>query len=133
MDRARAVTHFLLRIVAGFLFFLHGGQKLWAWFGGMPPNGSAAAMFTQPWFGGAIEFAGGLLILGGLWTRPAAFICSGEMAVAYFQAHQPLGLLPVQNHGELAVLYCFIFLFLAAHGAGVWSVDAAMSRGRPAR
>ena len=128
MDRARALTHFLLRVVSGFLFMNHGGQKLFGWFGGIPPNGGPAAVGSLPWIAGALEFLGGLLILLGLITRPVAFIVSGEMAVAYFMVHQPGGLLPLQNHGEGAVLYCFIFLFFAAHGAGQWSLDALRAR-----
>ncbi len=124
MDRARAVTHFLLRVVSGFLFIHHGGQKLFGWFGGIPPNGGPAPLWSLAGLGGALEFFGGLLVFLGLFTRPVAFILAGEMAVAYFQFHQPRALLPVQNQGELAVLYCFIFLYFAAHGAGEWSLDA---------
>src|SRR5262249_11638832 len=130
MDRFKAVTFVLLRVVAGFLFVHHGGQKLFAWFGGIPPNGAAAPVLSQAWIGGFLEFFGGLLILIALFTRPVAFILAGEMAVAYFQFHQPGGLLPIQNHGEGAVLYCFIFLLFAAWGAGEWSVDAALARRR---
>jgi putative oxidoreductase len=128
MDRFRTVSLFLLRVVSGFLFMHHGGQKLFGWFGGM--HGATAQAFTEPWIGGVLEFFGGFLLLIGLFTQPAAFILSGEMAVAYFQAHQPNGLLPIQNHGEPAVLYSFIFLFFAAHGAGEWSLDAMRTRGR---
>ncbi len=127
MDRFRTLTFFLLRVVAGFLFMHHGGQKLFGWFGGMP-GGATAQAFTQPWIGGVLEFFGGLLLLLGLFTRPAAFVISGEMAVAYFEFHQPGGLLPIQNHGEPAVLYTFIFLFFAAHGGGEWSLDALRAR-----
>jgi putative oxidoreductase len=129
MDRLRTVTHFLLRVVAGFLFLHHGGQKLFGWFGGMP-GGVTAQPFTQPWIGGVLDFFGGLLLVIGLFTQPVAFILAGEMAVAYFQVHQPRGLLPIQNHGEPAALYAFIFLFFAAHGAGEWSLDALRARGR---
>jgi putative oxidoreductase len=132
MDRARAVTLFLLRVVAGFLFLHHGGQKLFGWFGGIPPNGGPAPLWTQAGIGGVLEFFGGLLILLGLFTRPVAFVLAGEMAVAYFQFHQPKGLLPLQNHGEGAVLYCFIFLLFAAWGGGEWSLDAALARRRAA-
>lgn len=124
MERARAMTHFLLRVVAGFLFMHHGGQKLFGWFGGIPPGGGAAPLGSQAGIGGAIEFFGGLLVLLGLFTRPVAFVLAGEMAVAYFQFHQPQGLAPIQNHGEPAVLYCFLFLFFAAWGPGEWSLDA---------
>ncbi|HKD17618.1 MAG TPA: DoxX family protein [Thermoanaerobaculia bacterium] len=129
MDQFRTVTFFLLRVVSGFLFLHHGGQKLFAWFGGMP-GGATAQAFTQPWIGGVIELIGGILLLIGLFTRPAAFIMAGEMAVAYFQVHQPMGLFPIQNHGEPAALYSFIFLFFAAHGGGEWSLDALRARGR---
>jgi putative oxidoreductase len=130
MDKARAATHFLLRVVAGFLFMHHGGQKLFGWFGGIPPAGGPAPLWSQAGIAGAIEFFGGLLILLGLFTRPVAFVLAGEMAVAYFQFHQPNGMLPIQNHGEPAVLYCFLYLFFAAWGAGAWSLDAAFARRR---
>ncbi len=130
MERARAVTHFLLRVVVGFLFMHHGGQKLFGWFGGIPPNGGPAPLGTQAGIAGVIEFLGGLLVLLGLFTRPVAFVLAGEMAVAYFQFHQPQGLAPIQNHGEPAVLYCFLFLFLAAWGPGEWSLDALRWRRR---
>ena len=84
------------------------------------------------WVAGGLEFFGGLLLLIGLFTRPVAFILAGQMAVAYFMAHAPGGFWPLQNKGELAVLYCFVFLFLAAAGAGVWSVDWCIRRGRVA-
>lgn len=119
-----------LRIVAGFLFFCHGAQKILGWFvePGLP---KMALAFPQlPWFAGVIELVGGALIVLGLLTRLSAFLSSGEMAVAYFMAHAPKGPLPIINHGELAVLYCFIFLFLAAHGGGPYSIDAAMRKGR---
>ena len=80
------------------------------------------------WIGGVLEFYGGAAILLGLCTKPVAFILSGEMAVAYFQFHQPQGFWPIQNHGEPAVLLCFTFLFFAAHGAGEWSLDAILRR-----
>ena len=130
MDRAKDATHFLLRVVSGLLFLEVGGLKLWGWFGGMPPNGGAAPLFSQAGLGGVLEFFGGIAIMLGLFTRPVAFVLSGEMAVAYFQFHQPKGLWPVQNEGQPAVLFCFIFLFFAAHGAGLWSLDAMRSRGR---
>lgn len=124
-------AHALLRIVAGYLYLQHGTSKLF----GLPH----AAMFDNlqifSLFGlaGVLELVGGALVLVGLFTRPAAFILSGEMAVAYFMAHAPQGnaLVPLMNQGESAVLYCFIFLFLAVAGAGTWSIDAAR-RGRAA-
>ncbi len=134
MDRARKVTLFLLRVVAGLLFLQAGGMKTFDWFGGIPAeHGGHPAFMSQIWIGGVLEFYGGAAILLGLFTRPVAFILSGEMAVAYFQFHQPQGFWPIQNHGEPAVLLCFIFLFLAAHGAGEWSVDAMLRRRREQR
>ena len=116
----------VLRIVAAFLYLLHGTQKLF----GVPPSASGATVELASRLGaaGIIETIGGLLILLGLFTRPAAFICSGEMAFAYFLAHAPRGPLPNTNGGELPVLYCFIFLYLAAAGGGAWSLDAARNK-----
>ena len=131
MDRARQVTYVLLRVVAGLLFLQAGGMKLFDWFGGIPSEfGGHPRIMSQVWIGGALEFYGGAAVMLGLFTRPVAFILSGEMAVAYFQFHQPKGFWPVQNHGEPAVLLCFIFLLLAAHGAGAWSLDAWRLRSR---
>jgi len=131
MDRARQVTLLLLRVVAGLLFLQAGGMKLFDWFGGVPAQfGGHPPILSQTWIGGVLEFYGGAAILLGLFTQPVAFVLSGEMAVAYFQFHQPNGFWPIQNHGEPAVLLCFIFLFLAAHGAGNWSVDALLMRKR---
>jgi putative oxidoreductase len=129
MDQARAVTHFLLRVVSGLLFVQHGGQKLFGWLGGIPPNGGPAPLLSMAGVGGLIEFVGGIAILLGLFTRPVAFVLAGEMAVAYFLYHQPGGLSPILNQGEPAVLYCFIYLFFAAHGAGEFSLDAFRERG----
>ena len=124
-DQAKKVTVFMLRVVAGLLFLQAGAMKLFDWFGGIPTAfGGHPRVFTQVWFGGILEFYGGLAILLGLFTRPVAFVLAGEMAVAYFQFHQPQGRWPIQNHGEPAVLLCFIYLFFAAHGAGAWSLDA---------
>jgi putative oxidoreductase len=106
-----------------------GGMKLFHWFGGMP-GGQTAPMMSQVWIGGVLEFFGGLLIMLGLFTRPVAFILSGEMAVAYWQFHAPHGTWPIQNHGEPAVLLCFIFLYIAAQGGGDWSLDALIRRRR---
>ena len=135
MNRAVQVTYFLLRVVAGLLFLQAGGMKLFGWFGGMP-DGSTVPLLSQIGIGGVLEFFGGLAIMLGLFTRPVAFILSGEMAVAYFQFHQPQGFWPIQNHGEPAVLFCFIFLYMAAQGGGDWSLDALIRRkrgGAPAR
>lgn len=115
----------LFRIVFGFLFLFHGLQKLFGLFGGqVMPMGSMA------WFAGIIETFGGLLLMLGLATRLVAFLASGEMAVAYFMVHQPRGAWPIQNGGELAALYCFAFLYIAARGAGICSVDAVRRRPR---
>lgn len=129
MERAREVALFLLRVVAGLLFLQAGGMKMFDWFGGVPEQfGGHPKFLSQIWIGGAMEFYGGLAVMLGLWTRPVAFILSGEMAVAYFQFHQPQGFWPIQNHGEPAVLLCFIFLLFAAHGGGAWSVDGWLAR-----
>jgi putative oxidoreductase len=131
MERARQITYFLLRVVAGLLFFQAGGMKLFAWFGGIPPEmGGQPPLMSQIGIGGALEFFGGLAIMLGLLTRPVAFILSGEMAVAYWQFHAPNGAWPIQNHGEPAVLFCFIFLHMAAQGGGEWSLDALIRRTR---
>jgi len=129
MDRATQITYLLLRLVSGLLFLQAGGMKILGWFGGMPPNGGTATPWTQIWIGGILELVGGLLILLGLFTRPTAFILSGMMAVAYLQFHAPNGGWPAQNQGIPAVLFCFIFLYMAARGGGDYSLDAMM-RGR---
>ncbi|HEV2689429.1 MAG TPA: DoxX family protein [Bryobacteraceae bacterium] len=115
-------AHTLLRIVAGFTYSLHGFQKLFGYFGGLP-HGAHAHAFSEMWIAGVLECFGGLLVLVGLFTRPVAFLLCGEMAVAYFTQHLPRGFWPITNGGELAVLYCFIFLYLMAAGAGPWSLD----------
>ena len=131
MDRARSIAFFLLRVVSGLLFLQAGGVKIFDWFGGVPAQfGGHPPLMSQTWIGGVLEFYGGAAILLGLFTQPVAFILSGEMAVAYFQFHQPSGFWPIQNHGEPAVLLCFIFLLFAAHGAGKWSIDAWLGRKR---
>ena len=118
----------ILRIVAAFCFILHGSGKLFHFPAdpSMPPMNPP--MFSQIWFAGVIECFGGLLLLIGLCTSVVAFIASGEMAVAYFQVHAPHGFWPTLNHGELPVLFCFIWLYIAAAGPGPWSVDAAIRR-----
>ena len=123
MKRAVQVTYFLVRIVAGFLFIQTGGLILFGWFGGMP-GGEKVRLMSQTGIGGVLEFFGGILIMLGLFTRPVAFILSGMMAVAYWQFHFPNGRWPVQNEGMPAVLFCFIFLYMAARGGGDWSLDA---------
>ena len=116
----------VLRIITGFLFMAHGAQKLFGFLA--PPGMPAATTGSFMWVGGVLEFFGGLLFLLGLFTRPVAFILSGMMAVAYFMAHAPGGFWPTLNRGEAAVLYCFIFLYLAAAGGGPWSVDSLLRR-----
>ncbi|HUE87481.1 MAG TPA: DoxX family protein [Vicinamibacterales bacterium] len=120
LGRFHETIYALLRIVAGFLFFQHGLPKLFGGFGGEQP----AELMSQMGLAGVIEVFGGLLIAVGLLTSPVAFIASGEMAVAYFQAHAPRGFWPIVNGGELAALYCFVFLYFAAMGSGKWSLDS---------
>ena len=113
----------LLRIIAGLLFVCHGGQKIFGWFGGQPvPLGSLFGV------AGILEIVLGSLITIGLLTGTAAFIASGEMAVAYFIGHFPKSFWPLENAGEPAVLFCFIFLYMATQGSGIWSVDGARRR-----
>src|ERR671926_659663 len=119
----------VLRIIVGFLIMPHGAQKLFGFLATSPmmgPHPVASLMGVA----GILEFFGGLLFLIGLFTRPVAFILSGFAAVAYFMAHAPRGFWPLQNQGELAVIYCFVFLFFAAAGGGAWSVDRCIGRGR---
>ena len=119
------IAHTLLRVTAGLLFAEHGAQKLFGALGGFgPPPGDRVQLLSLMGLAGVIEFFGGLLIALGILTRPVAFIAAGEMAVAYFMAHAPHGFWPILNHGEPAVLYCFVFLYLAAAGPGPYSVDA---------
>ena len=124
MNSYNSQTYALMRIVVGLLFFWHGSQKLFGFPGTLPAGVPPFIVYGA----GSIELIGGALIMIGLFTRWAAFICSGEMAVAYWMAHGTKALLPIANGGELAVIYCFVFLFIAAQGAGLWSVDTAQSR-----
>jgi putative oxidoreductase len=114
----------ILRIVAAFVFIIAGTIKLFAFPVGIPPNGGTVELISQMGLGGILETFGGVLILIGLYTRPVAFILSGEMAVAYFQFHAPMGLWPNLNNGLPAVLYCFLWLYFSAAGAGPWSFDS---------
>lgn len=114
----------LMRIVVGFLFLWHGSQKLFDFPAGMP--GGVPAFIT--YVAGPIELIGGALVMIGLFTHWAAFITSGQMAVAYWMVHGTKALLPLQNKGELAVLYCFVFLFISTQGGGIWSIDALINR-----
>jgi putative oxidoreductase len=136
LGRYEPQAYAVLRIVAGFLFMFHGAQKLFGAFGGDPVR----PLVSQMGLGGAIEFFGGILICIGLFASWAGFLASGMMAVAYFQAHfgnPPHGaelvpgasyFWPIQNGGEMAVLYCFVFLYVAFRGAGPWSVAAALRK-----
>lgn len=117
-----------MRIVVGLLFAQHGAQKLFGWFGGMGDDGGTAAFLSLMFFAGLIEFFGGLLVAVGYRTSWAAFIASGQMAVAYFMVHASRGLFPVQNGGERPVLYSFIFLYIATRGAGTLSIDAIFGK-----
>lgn len=122
LEKFSGEAYALLRIVAGFMFSFHGAQKVLGVLSTFHP-----AIGSQLWIGGVIELLGGLAILAGFRTRLAAFICSGEMAVAYFQYHWKFRMgadfFPTINKGELAVLYCFVFFYIACRGAGMWSVD----------
>lgn len=111
----------VLRIIIGFLFTQHGAQKLFGFLAA--PGTPAPGLLSMAGIAGVLEFFGGLFILLGLFTRPVAFILSGLMAAAYFLAHAPQGFWPLQNRGELAVVYCFVFLYMALAGGGSWSVD----------
>jgi putative oxidoreductase len=125
MRNYSAETYALLRIVAGFLFFWHGAQKILG-FPPYPPEAAAQIAATPAaiiWISGLIELLGGLFVMVGLFTRWAAFLSSGLMAFAYWMAHGLNALLPIQNHGELAAIYCFVFLYISARGGGKWSFD----------
>jgi putative oxidoreductase len=123
------LTLFLLRFVVAVMFFQSGALKLFGWFGGMPAGMTLTPLIVTA---AVIEVVGGVLLALGLFTRPVAFLCSGEMAVAYFYGHfkLPGGFWPIQNHGELAVVYCFLFLYLWAHGPGPVSLDARIAARR---
>ena len=116
----------VLRIITGFMFMSHGAQKILNY----PPSGQGPVeLLSLMGLGGGLELVGGFLIMIGLFTRVTAFILSGEMAVAYFMAHASGGFLPLVNKGELAVLYCFVFFYMATAGGGSWSVDRLLGRG----
>lgn len=130
LGRFSSQIYAIMRIVVGFLFFTHGAQKIFGimgGFGGEP--GNTAPLLGLMGAAGIIELAGGLLIMLGFFTSTVAFITSGEMAVAYFMAHAPRGVWPLQQGGgETALLYAFLFLFIASRGSGIWSIDAVMSK-----
>jgi putative oxidoreductase len=123
LGRYSEYVYALLRIIVGLMFACHGAQKVLGLFGGM--NGSSAEAATLLWWVGLIELVGGLLVAIGFLTSWAAFLCSGLMAFAYFVAHAPQGFFPILNKGEPAILYCFIFLYIATRGSGPLSVDAS--------
>jgi putative oxidoreductase len=116
----------VLRIVAGLQFLEHGTQKFFS----IPPRTAPAAPELMSLLGvqGCLEVVGGILIILGLFTRPVAFILAGDMAVAYFMSHYPRNFFPVLNGGDAAILFCFVFLYLAAAGGGIWSIDAQRTR-----
>ena len=121
----QSVIHGLLRIISGLLMMQHGGQKVL----GFPAASKAPfELFSQIGIAGILELVGGFLLAIGLFTRPTAFVLSGLMAAAYFIAHAPKGFWPMLNGGELAVLYCFVYLFLAAAGPGCCSVDGKLQK-----
>ena len=115
----------ILRIVAGFLFLWHGSQKLF----NFPPSGHEIPYYIM-FIAGPIEFFGGLLVMTGFWTRWAAFICSGEMAYSYWTVHGIHALLPLVNFGEMAMIYCFLFLFISSKGSGLYSIDHFLEQRR---
>ncbi|MBX0334212.1 DoxX family protein [Pontibacter sp. HSC-14F20] len=115
----------ILRIVAGLMFAMHGTQKLFGW----PGDGNTVEIASLMGFAGIVELVTGLMIAFGFLTGWAAFIASGQMAAAFFMAHMPEGWNPLLNNGEKALLYCFLFLYMAARGSGIWSIDGATGRG----
>lgn len=128
---ARLAPHVLslMRIVTALLFLEHGLSRLFGWPSAIP----TPHVFTIYWFAGAIELAGGVLLALGLFSRVAALIMSGEMAFAYFLSHAPRGFFPILNHGDGAVLFCFVFFYIAFAGPGPWSLDALMTSSRGSR
>src|SRR5450432_512058 len=128
LSRYAGPAYCLMRLIVGLLFACHGGQKIL----GFPPGGHGAEGGLMV-FGAWVELVCGFLIAFGLLTRVAALIASGEMAVAYFMAHFSADkFFPIQNHGESAVVYCFVFVFILFHGPGAWSIDALIGKGKAA-
>ena len=128
-ERLRPAALAGLRVVASFLFVLHGLQGLIGLFGGIDGHGAAIALLAWPgWWASVLELVAGGLVLLGLYTRQAGLLCSGAMAYAYFTVHQPIALFPLENMGEPAVLYCWIFLLFAVTGAGPYGLDAIRAR-----
>lgn len=127
IERIVPFVHLLLRVVTALLFMQHGAQKLFGWFANPErPWTGAPPMFSQFWIAGVLELVGGALIAFGLFTRPVAFVLSGQMAVAYIMAHAPNAAWPIRNGGEHTLLFCFVFLYLAATGGGPYSLDAVL-------
>jgi putative oxidoreductase len=127
LDRFSPQLLSILRIISALIFMAHGTAKLL----GFPATEMFAeppAMFTLPWIAGVLELVGGALLAIGLFTRPVAFVLSGEMAAAYWIGHAPQAFYPIQNGGDAAILYCFVFLYIAAAGGGPWSLDNALFR-----
>lgn len=122
MQRFGGQTYALMRIVSGFLFIWHGTQKLFAF--PKPSNAPEWIVYSA----GPIELVGGTLIMIGLFTRPVAFISAGMAAAGYFIVHAKQGFFPIMNGGEIIALYCFVFLYVSAHGAGIWSIDGARGK-----
>jgi putative oxidoreductase len=126
LARFEGPIYAILRIMTGIMFMMHGTGKLFLW-----PQGKAVpATGSVPWIAGVLEVVCGALIAIGLFTSIASFVASGLMAAAYFIAHAPQGFFPIVNKGELAAVYCFLFLLFAARGSGPWSVDAMLARGK---
>jgi len=129
IEKWTPVVQSSMRIITALLFMEHGAQKLFAFPAAMDGfNGGTVTLLSLLGFAAILELFGGLFILFGLFTRPVAFILSGQMAVAYFTAHAPAGFWPVLNHGELAVLYCFVFFYLAFAGGGSISLDSKLRK-----
>lgn len=115
----------IVRVVAALIFMAHGTQKL---FGFPPSPNPGPAAFTLYWFAGLLEVVGGPLLILGLFTRPVAFLLSGEMAIAYWYSHAPRNIYPLLNGGDASILYCFLFLYLAVAGGGAWSLDRVLEK-----
>ncbi|MFL5459894.1 MAG: DoxX family protein [Gemmatimonadales bacterium] len=132
-ERWRSWTPYLLsllRIIGAFLFIQFGTAKLYGFPAPIMPGGGTAPFGSLVWWASVLETFGGSLLLVGLYTRPVAFLLSGEMAIAYFKGHAPQGFWPVLNQGHPAIMFCFLFLYLSAAGAGPWSLDALRNRAR---